>query len=115
MGKKTAFVAGGVVGYMLGTRTGRARLQDALDAARDAWQDPRVQESVADAAHRASEAARSAWEDPRVKDAVSDLGKRAGDLARAKAPDVKDAVTGAARAAADTLRAQADRATSSGS
>ena len=115
MGKKAAFVAGGVVGYLLGTRTGRARLQDALDAARAAWQDPRVQETVTDAAQRAGDAARTAWEDPRVKEAVSDLGQRAGDFARAKAPEVKDAVTGAARAAAGTLRAQAYRSSSSGS
>lgn len=115
MGKKAAFVAGGMVGYLLGTRTGRARLQDALDAARAAWLDPRVQESVADATQRAGVAARAAWEDPRVTGAVSDLGQRAGDFARAKAPDVKDAVSGAARAAADRLRSRADRATSSGS
>ena len=115
MGKKAAFVAGGVVGYLLATRTGRARVQDALDAARAAWQDPRIKESVADATQRAGDAARSAWEDPRVRDAVSDLGQRAGDFARAKAPDLKDAVSGAAHAAAETLRSQSDRARPSGS
>lgn len=109
MGKKAAFVAGGVVGYFLATRTGRARVQDALDAARSAWQDPRVQESVSDASQRVGEAARAAWQDPRVRDAVSDLGERAGDFARAKAPDLKDAVSGAARAAADSVRDRADR------
>ena len=115
MGKKAAFVAGGVVGYLLATRAGRARVQDALDAARAAWQDPKVQETVTDAAQRAGEAARSALEDPRVRDAVSDLGQRAGDFARAKAPDLTDAVSGAAHAAAETLRNQTGRTAPSGS
>ncbi len=109
MGTKTAFVAGGLLGYLLATRTGRARVQDALDAARGAWNDPHVRESVTDATQRVGDAARSAWEDPRVKEAVNDLGQRAGEFARTKAPEVKEAVTGAARAAAENLKAQAER------
>lgn len=114
MGKKAAFIAGGVVGYLLATRTGRARVQDALDAARSAWQDPRVQDTVSDAGQRVGEAARAAWEDPRVRDAVADLGERAGEFARAKAPELKDAVSGAARAAAETLRERSDRRPATG-
>lgn len=45
---KLAFVLGVGVGYVLGTRAGRAQFEKIKGWASDAWQDPRVQSTVDD-------------------------------------------------------------------
>jgi hypothetical protein len=45
---KLAFVLGAGVGYVLGTRAGRAQFEKIKGWASDAWQDPRVQSTVDD-------------------------------------------------------------------
>jgi hypothetical protein len=45
---KLAFVLGAGVGYVLGTRAGRAQFEKIKGWASDAWHDPRVQSTVDD-------------------------------------------------------------------
>ncbi|MCV2393832.1 hypothetical protein OEB99_05885 [Actinotalea sp. M2MS4P-6] len=54
MRAKAAFVLGGVVGYVLGTRAGREQFERISDQARRVWEDPKVQEAISDATQRAS-------------------------------------------------------------
>ena len=88
MRTKAAFVLGGLVGYVLGTRAGREQFE------------------------RITASARRVWEDPRVQDGISDAGHRAGAYVQDKAPDlaekVADKVTEAIRQAGGSWRAGAD-------
>ncbi|NTW39283.1 MAG: YtxH domain-containing protein [Cellulomonadaceae bacterium] len=84
MRTKAAFLIGGAVGYVLGTRAGREQFEKIRTQARTAWQDPRVQ------------------------DAVSDVEQRAAGFVKEKAPELKDLVTGAVRSATDAVRARTD-------
>lgn len=79
-----AFLIGGAVGYLLGTESGREQLDKLRDQAKNLWEDPRVQDTVADGQKRATEF---------VKD---------------KAPAIKDKVTGAVRSASDNVRHATD-------
>lgn len=81
---KAAFLIGGAVGYVLGTRAGR-----------DQFEKIRVQ-------------AKRVWEDPRVQETVADVEQRAGDFVRDKAPDLKDKVSSAVRSATDAVRPSKD-------
>ena len=68
MGKLT-LLAGGAVGYVLGTRAGRERFEQIKSQAQSLWNNPKVQEKAT----------------------------AAQDFAKEKAPEVKDKVTGAAK------------------
>lgn len=77
---KAAFLVGGAVGYVLGTRAGRQQFEKIRTQAKKVWEDPRVQEGIAD------------------------VEQRAGDLVRDKAPELKEKVSGAVRSATDSVR-----------
>ena len=63
---KLAVLAGVGVGYVLGTRAGRARYEQMRASARRLWQDPRVAQKRKQAAHVARDQASAA------KDAVTE-------------------------------------------
>ena len=83
---KISFLAGGVVGYVLGTRAGEKRYEQIKKQADKAWQNPAVQEKVTAATEQVKTKA------PAVAAAVgqkaADAGKSAGQAAAAKAGDV---------------------------
>lgn len=79
--RKTTFLAGAAVGYVMGARAGRERYDQIMAAAGRAKDDPRVRSAAGTAASTAADAARTAA--PQVKDAVADA-----------AATVKDKVTG---------------------
>ncbi|WP_024287957.1 YtxH domain-containing protein [Cellulomonas sp. KRMCY2] len=89
MRAKAAFVIGGAVGYVLGTRAGREQFEKI-----------RLQ-------------AKRVWEDPRVQETVSDVEQRAEEFIREVAPDLKDKVAGAVRSATDAVRPSKDESASS--
>lgn len=82
MRTKAAFLIGGAVGYVLGTRAGREQFEKIRVQAQKVWENPQVQETVSDVEHRASE------------------------LVRDKAPVVKEKVTGAVKSASDTVKSK---------
>jgi hypothetical protein len=88
---KIMLLAGGAVGYVLGTAAGRERYEQIRTQARDLWNNPKVQEKAA----------------------------QAQDLAKEKAPFVKDKVSGAASsvtsAAKDRVGGGSDDAGTDGS
>jgi hypothetical protein len=51
---KLAFVVGAGVGYVIGTRAGRAQFEKIKGWASDAWHDPRVQSTVDDLESKAA-------------------------------------------------------------
>ena len=81
---KAAFLIGGAVGYVLGTRAGREQFE------------------------KIRSSAKTLWEDPRVQDTVSDVEQRATEFVKDKAPDLKDKVTGAVKSATDAVRPSKD-------
>lgn len=66
---KAAFLIGGAVGYVLGTRAGREQFEKLRSGAQTVWQDPRVQSTVSEAS----------------------------TFVKEKAPDLKDKVGGAVK------------------
>lgn len=84
MGSKMTFLAGAAVGYVLGSRAGRARYEEIKAKARSVLADDRVQEVVDSAKERAAEAAGAASTAVRAK-----VGEVAGDAGTA----LKDKVT----------------------
>lgn len=96
---KILFVAGLGLGYVLGTRAGRAKYDQLKAAALKVWQDPRVQKQVDTVEEFVKDKA------PEVADFVSDNAKTLVDKVTGKAPAPKT------KPAAGTSR----RATSSSS
>jgi hypothetical protein len=93
MRTKAAFLIGGALGYVLGTRAGREQF-DRLRAQ-----------------------AQKLWEDPRVQSTVSDVELRATNLVKERGPEIKEMVTDAVRSATETVRSRAgmDEHTNNGS
>lgn len=77
---KAAFVIGGAIGYVLGTRAGREQFEKIRSSARDLWEHPRVQETV------------------------SDVEQRAAGFVHDVAPELKEKVSGAVRSATGAVR-----------
>ena len=77
---KAAFVLGGAVGYVLGTRAGREQFE------------------------KIRSSARTVWDNPRVQGTVSDVEQRATGFVRDVAPELKEKVSGAVRSAAGAVR-----------
>lgn len=80
---KILFVAGLGLGYVLGTRAGRAQYDQLKAAALKVWQDPRVQKQVDTVEEFVKEKA------PEVADFVSDSAKNLVDKVAGKAPGPK--------------------------
>lgn len=92
---KVLFVLGLGVGYVFGTRAGRARYNQIKSAALKVWNDPRVQEQVSAATEFVKDKA------PEVVDFVSaNAQKVAGkvDTARATKPKASTKTTAATEA-----------------
>jgi hypothetical protein len=85
--KKLLVIVALAVGYVLGTKAGRARYEQIMQAFRKVKDDPRVQEKTHQAAGLAKEKA-----------------SQAAGAAVDKAPAVKDALVGAAGAAAAKIK-----------
>ena len=86
MRTKAAFLIGGAVGYVLGTRAGREQFE------------------------RMRTQFEKLWEDPRVQSKVSDVEQRASALVKEKGPEIKDKVSEAVRSATDTVRSKVGEA-----
>ena len=48
MGKKSAFLLGGIVGFAVAASLGKDRLEQLTERAQELWDDPRVRETLAD-------------------------------------------------------------------
>ncbi len=72
---KVAFVLGAGVGYVLGTRAGRAQFEKIKGWASDAWHDPRVQSKVDDLESTAAQFAKD--QGTALKDKAVDAVKSA--------------------------------------
>lgn len=91
MRTKLAFLVGGAVGYVLGTRAGREQFEKIRTSARQMWEDPRVQSTV------------------------EDVEQRASDLMKEKAPELKEKISDAVKSASGTVRSKAEEARGNGS
>lgn len=77
---KAAFLIGGAVGYVLGTRAGREQFEKIRASAQHVWESPKVQDTVSEAT----------------------------EFVKEKAPDLKDKVTGAVKQATEAVRGKGD-------
>ncbi len=82
MRAKAAFLIGGALGYVLGTRAGREQFDKLRSGAQKLWEDPRVQDKVSDVEHRAT------------------------SLVKDKGPEIREKVTEAVRSATETVRSK---------
>lgn len=88
---KLAFVVGAGVGYVIGTRAGRAQFEKIKGWASDAWHDPRVQSTVDDLESKAAGFAKE--QGAALKDKAVDAVK--GAVSRTSDDDTE--ATGATR------------------
>jgi hypothetical protein len=87
---KAAFVLGAGVGYVLGTRAGRAQFEKIKGWVSDAWHDPRVQSTVDDLESSAARFAKDqgvALKDKAVDAVKSAVSRSADDPTPDHAPD----------------------------
>ncbi len=82
MRMKAAFLIGGAVGYVLGTRAGREQFEKIRVQAKKLWEDPRVQEGLSDVEHRAEDLIRE--KGPEIKEKVSEAYQSASEAVRSK-------------------------------
>lgn len=87
---KLTFLAGAALGFVLGSRAGRASYDDLKRQADSLWHDPRVQEKVAAAGQT-------------VKDKAPEVGAKLAETAGHAASAAKDTATHAAAAAKDKV------------
>lgn len=73
---KAAFLLGGAVGYVLGTRAGREQFEKIRSSAQTVWHDPRVQGTVSEASTFVKEKAPDLKE--KVGGAVKSVTNRSG-------------------------------------
>lgn len=85
---KLTFIAGAAVGYVLGSRAGRARYDDMKRQADALWHDPRVQAKMSAAGQTVKEKA------PEVGAKIADAAGQAATAASHAAASAKDKVTG---------------------
>jgi uncharacterized membrane-anchored protein YjiN (DUF445 family) len=93
--KKLTLLAAFGGGYVLGTKAGRERYQQIVDAANQVKGDPRVQQATAQATEFARDTAEKVKDDPRVKDVVDKVEtvtKQASDKAQDVAEQAGDKV-----------------------
>ncbi|WP_210727260.1 YtxH domain-containing protein [Sanguibacter hominis] len=87
MGSKAAFLLGAGVGYVLGTKAGRARYEQIKIKADHFMQDERVQSAVATAKDKLGDVAGAAG--AAVKDKVADTAAEAGEALKAKVSSIR--------------------------
>jgi len=87
---KITLLAGGAIGYVLGTRAGRQRYEQIRSQAQRLWQNPKVQEK----AHKAQDFAKE--KAPEVQHKVADAASSAASAAKdkvGKSSDSSDTTT----------------------
>jgi SLT domain-containing protein len=77
---KISLLAGGAIGYVLGTRAGRERYEQIRSQAQSFWNNPKVQEKASQAQDLAKEKA------PLIKDKVSDKVSDSGSASASGVP-----------------------------
>ena len=88
---KISFLAGGVVGYVLGTRAGEKRYEQIKKQADKAWSNPAVQDKVTAATETVK--AKAPVVAAAVGQKAADVSKDAAHGVASKASDAKDAVS----------------------
>ncbi|PFG37822.1 hypothetical protein ATL41_2601 [Flavimobilis soli] len=87
MGSKAAFLLGAGVGYVLGTKAGRARYEQIKNKADHFMQDERVQSAVATAKDKLGDVAGAAG--GAVKDKVAETASEAGEALKSKVSSLR--------------------------
>ena len=86
------FLAGTVVGYVLGAKAGRGRYEQIKSQADTLWHDPRVQEKVGQAQSLVSDTAAAAAD--KAKEKAPDVQAKLGDAASTAKAKVADLTSG---------------------